>query len=519
MTNNFGNAEEVLYTKRVEDESIERVFCDFLRTEKRKSKKDVYLALRNEFDLQKYSPGVYYTYVNGTDSLIEDYAEGVLVSYFKSNKSELFIQRVLEETCTQTELNRLNREADKMEGKAPGKYGKISDGMMLCALLLHLWSRGKGSQKTLQSAFLINDQTIKPKSVSAHNIMDQTIISKAPDVSARLKRRMERKIGKPLGEAILEAYRVKNDDAVQSVLPDMGEKAMKDTSARAADAICDSMAALTVREFIERTSAVRCSAENSVKIANSVTFDTQTVVTEGVYIMSVFGMMKQCISTAGAEIDCEYRIHQMTEPAVKKEYEKASAEMKAEKEDALKKLEKEQKKSERLEKRAKQAEARMRQAEKSAGQSADEKKLHDEIRMLHKSAEKMQDENRGLAEKNRQLEEKIALLEEAYSEQATEETTADVDMNAKYLFVTDKDIMIRKLHAWFPESVISSETDIKSLTDVKLIVYICPEVSHSEYYRAKKMCKSLGVPAVHCSRISLSAVCDCIRSEGREYGH
>lgn len=517
MTNNFGNAEEVLYTKRVEAESVERVFCDFLRAENRKSKKEIYLALRNEFNLQSCDPGEYYTFVDGTDGLIEDYAEGTLIRYFQLNKNESFIQRVLEVTCTKAELSRIDREADMLEGKAPGKPKKFADKMMLCALLLHLWSRGKDSQRTLQNVFLMSDQSVDP--APSMSVMNHTIVSKVPDVSARLKRRMERKLGQPLSEAILEGYIKKDDDAVQSVLPGMGKEAMEDTSVRAANAICESIAALSVREFIDRTSSISCASEDPVRIANGIAFDAQTIVNEGVYVMASFGMMKQCISTAKAEIDCEYKIQQMAEPAVKKEYEKAVSELKTEKEEALKKLKTELEKNERLEKRAKQAEARMRQAEKSAGKSDDEKKLHDEIRAFRKASEKTKNENSELAEKNRQLEEKLAMLEEAYAEQPTEKTTEDVDMNAKYLFVTDKDIMIRKLHAWFPESVISSETDIRSLTGVKLIIFICPEVSHSEYYRAKKICRSLNVPAVHCSRISLSAVCDCIRSEGRKYGH
>lgn len=476
---------------------------------------DIYFTLSEEFDLNIQPGFVLSRLEENVSEIVEDYTKAAFISYFKSNTDRKFARRFIEEASSTSELKKMKQafacaESDDIKGL----FRILSKSDCPDTVALYLWSRCENNREAMNGVIANFGQQAFDQTCTA--AADDLCGGMPDEIQRKIKRRIERKLHKPLEDAIYESYRMpKNVNNAQFILPVMTDEMLGRCSLLAARSVCEWMTAAAV---VQRKEASKVIVGQKPDVMSFVSCDAEKAVYEGVYLTAVFGGMVQSIGMSKAVLDEMKKVHDASDSAIKEKCQKEVQAAEKSRDEAIKNMQRAESQNETLKKRALQAEARMRQAKKKPDSEA-QKQADEEIRKLRKSLQKLQDEKENLIKKNKEIQEELEIIKEAYAEQPTKEMAKNVDTQAKYLFVTDKDIMCRKLHAWFPNCVISSETDVKSLTGIQFIVFLCAEVSHPEYYRMKRMAQSFGVPSAHCSRISFSAICDCIRNSGRNYGH
>lgn len=496
-------------------EGAKIIFCSYVNekfSEDSNAFPEVYFILSDEFDLSE-APGITISRIEGDmREIVDDFARAVFISYFSRTADPKFAKRFIEEISSDSEMKKLKKAVSNIESGTMSEASKtLKKFREFDVLALYMWSCSSKLHDAMSRfvAYVGRDITNH-----ANALASESCERESDKTKRMIRKQIERKLHKPLNEAIYESYiSSKSSDSAQSILPTMPDSMADRFSKLAADGIC---------EYIVAAAAARCRAsqnlftENGPSIMSFVSYDAEKAVYEGTYLTAVLATAAQSISMSRAVLDQMKVSYSLSDSAIKTSCEKAVQKAEKEKEQAVAEAKRARSQNEVLKKRAAQAEARMRHIQKKP--SDVQKQAGEEIRKLKKAVQKLQDEKEELLRKNEKLKKELDLVQEAYAEQPTEEMAKDVDAQAKYLFVTNKDIMIRKLHAWFPNCVISSETNVRSLTGVKLVIFLCAEVSHQEYYKVKAMTKSLGIPSAHCSRISYEAICDCIRNKGSAYG-
>ena len=491
--------------------TFERSWSDFQR---------IYIVLADEFPISEipYS-GTTYSYIrDSSDEAAADFAENAIIEYFNNTSDKKFARRFIEEACSQSDIKKagdavalLVSDPSYSEWKKAVKRVKRQD-----MLLLYLWSDEKCDGIAMRrTIFAVGQRLLTAK--DEESALDIAADAKVAALKHTVLRKIERKLGKSFEDAIYDSYCEDSPaDSVQKILPEMDPEKLHTACESAASAICELVSRETVIRHRNACSISLCQA-STPKIEAFIQFDPQQAVHDGVFLAAICALMGQTVGMSHDYLEEKRKNYRMTEPAIMKKSQQAISKAEAEKNRLEKELKRAKAENEVLRKRAEQAEIRMKQQKNKPDEA--QKKAGDEIRRLRKALDRLQEDNGNLNSQNEKLKKEISLLQEAYVDQPAPETDANIDTKARYLFVTDKDIMIRKLRAWFPNSVISGEKHVKTFSGVAMVVFVCAEVSHPEYYRVKKMARAAGVETVHCSHISYSAICDCIKSHGKQYGN
>lgn len=423
--------------------------------------------------------------------------------YFRKTKDKQFLKDVISETCDKN----IFEASEKCEGKIKsvttkkGKSKQSNNTLSAYVSILMKWANG-ASDHEIESCFRNKEDLYSFETESFEEF--------AGKVSYIVQRKLSRKAGKPIDQAVYEHYvkSLKEQKDEMRFLPDIktGKAKMMETAKLCVKSLCDVKSVQEIEKIIPQAFAMPKMDDRIALAANNIIIDLDDFLRETNWAITFTVSMEKTSEIAKLLVDERAR----TEKNKKLVSESAQAIQKAEDEknayaNEAKKIKEE---NERLCKRIADLEKKLNACNENSKKDKDINKLHTKIREIKKTAKKLKKENTLLADRNEALEEEVNELRNSIRN--VNVSIRNVDMDGKYLFITDKDIMKTKIHEWFPNSIVSDGTNIKKINNVKLAVIICPEVSHSEYYRAKEACKNIGISFIHCSHISLDSICQCI---------
>lgn len=92
---------------------------------------------------------------------------------------------------------------------------------------------------------------------------------------------------------------------------------------------------------------------------------------------------------------------------------------------------------------------------------------------------------------------------------------SELDLNAKYIFVSSHIKTNQKLKEWFPNSENYAEYKISenNIDTIVAVICITQEARHSQYYKAKSICEKKNIPFINCNCVNFGKICESI-SEG-----